>query len=232
MSYSKEQWMELEREEAEEEDRKAEIYNEKQPGKKSMLTIKSKSHNIKYKSEKKHLTSLDSLTLKQKKIFNTYIDEINSFIELNKSFRMEIAQYVVKIKEEMFSKGFEISGYEEIFVILNVAKRIDFTHGCIKNWVKVYLSVRDNDEVSSTAEYQSLSISEKLQVANDIKRNKRKASEAVKEHYANKNDPIKKKVFYLERYIGHSLATSRGLETLARELDISDKQKVILKGLI
>ncbi len=190
------------------------------------------SKKQKPKKVKKVLLSIDGLSKSQKAIFEKGVDQINNFIELNKSFRMEIAKYIVELKEEMFGGGFDMSGYEENFVILNLTKRIDFTVSCLKQWVKVYLSVAGNEKVSESSEYKALSITEKLQVADQIKKGHKKATEIVKEHYANKNDPVKKSLFYIERYLKAVASSSRMFEEAVFNNDLSAKEKATVENFI
>ncbi len=177
-------------------------------------------------------STVGSLSTKQQRIFKLRLEEINAFVDLNEGFRMEIASRIVALKEEIFGGPFNLSSYEEGFVIMHVSRRVDFGISTLRSWIRVFLSVRDCAKVASSRDYKKLSITERVQIAGEISRNKKKATTALKEHLANKDDPIKKKFFYLERYVSSALSTSRGLELAAHGKTLSPQQVAIMGDLV
>jgi hypothetical protein len=165
-----------------------------------------------------------SLNDAQRQTFDLYVDRINNIIEANEAFRMEIAEQIVALKENLFGGKFELGGYEERFVILGIAKRVGFDPNSLSNWVKVYLTFLSVDHTGLA--YQDLGFNEKLMIVNRIKVHKKKPTEAIKEYYTDKADPIKKTIFYLERYLRQTLSSARALEEIKRPL--SEAQKVSL----
>jgi hypothetical protein len=182
-----------------------------------------------------------SLSKHQLSLIDECIERIAAMVFEADEFRNAIAQEVVDVKREVFGGEFDISGYQEKFLIQRIAEAIGLTPNALRNWVSVLISV--DHRVSQTKDYEDLSFTERLSVVRDIKLNKKKATEAVKDHYADKSNPVKKKIYYLERYISNVLSTARGLEDLSfrpsnhqREMIASFKDRIelaakIIKGL-
>jgi hypothetical protein len=170
----------------------------------------------------------ETLSAHQREVFDSYIDRINNIIESHQCFRMEIAEQVVLLKEELFGKGFDPSAYEERFVLLAVGKRLGFSPNTLVNWVNVFLTFRVVEGDTANKEYVDLGFHEKLRITNEIRVRKKKPTEALKEHFANKSDPLKKRLYYLERYVNSALSCSRNIEETP-SLSLSNPQRVMLE---
>lgn len=159
--------------------------------------------------KKENIVELSVLEIK---LIEDCIERIQSIIEASE-FREAVSEQVVNLKKQLFGGEFDTSGFEENYLMRKIAERIGFSFGSLRSWVVVFISDKPS-VVSEIESYNDLSFTEKLSVVRDIKQNNKKVTQAIKDHYADKANPVKKKLYYLERYSGHVLATSRSLEEL------------------
>jgi hypothetical protein len=179
------------------------------------------------KTKKKEVGVLSSFQLD---LIDQCVSRLSQIIQDADEFRNLIATEIINLKAECFGGHFDLRGYEERFLLFHISDKIGFSVQTLRNWIAVLLSVDGADILG----YDELGFGEKLAVVRDIRQNKKKATEAIKDHYADKSDPVKKKIFYLERYLGQSLSTARSLEELsfkptAHQKEIIDSFKVKLK---
>lgn len=163
------------------------------------------------------------------------IKEIALIINDASEFRKQIAEAVVELKRKVFGgKDFSFSGYEENFLLNRVADAIGFTTASLKNWISVLDGVDNNRSATQVSFFDELTFTDKLAVMREIRQNKKKTTEAIKDFYSDKKNPVKRRVYYLERYVNSCLATARGLEDLCPKLTktqteiIGDLNKKIL----
>ena len=178
-----------------------------------------------------------SITKRQLSLIDAGIKKISLLVEDSEEFRKSIAIAVIELKLEVFGgKGFDFSGYEESFLLRRVSSAIGFTTCSLKNWISVFNGLETKKVAASVTCYNDLTFTDKLAVVREIRQNKKKPTEAIKEFYSDKNDPVKRKIFYLERYVNTGLATARGLEELnvkltKSQIDIIDSLTIKLKVL-
>lgn len=162
--------------------------------------------------------SIDELIDNNK--FKKAVAEIQALLGFSDDFRMRVCSVIVSLKEDLYGGGFSVRGSQERFLVSVISDRIGLTHRCLFAWLDVYQQLQDTPSLSKSVDFNQLSFSEKTSVVKDIRVNKKKFTAAVKDHYASKDDPVKKKIFYLERYVRSALSTVRGLSDLDPTLSL------------